>query len=67
MPNLKTASSVRRTATVEKQHMEKGKKSTKTVHAHIYPMMPRGYTAVQRAALRKFERELYAGMKVNVE
>ena len=27
----------------------------------IYPMMPRGYNALERAELRKFERELMNG------
>ena len=40
----------------------------------IYPMMPRGYSAVERAKLREFERRLLTGSedknakpKINIE
>lgn len=33
----------------------------------IYPMMPRKYTAFQRAALRKYEKQLMAGRKVIID
>ena len=33
----------------------------------IYPMMPRKYTAAQRAELRRFERDILAGKKITVE
>ena len=51
------------------------KKALKTVkhrnksenqYVEIYPMMPRRYTYVQRAELRKFERELLEGLKMNI-
>lgn len=32
----------------------------------VYPMMPRGYTAAQRKKLRRFEKELLNGKKVNI-
>ena len=31
----------------------------------IYPMMPRKYTAAERAELRKFEQEIMAGKKIS--
>ena len=65
MGKEKQISSSRRTSTVAQKHTVKSEK--KSTYAAIYPMMPRGYTAVQRAQLRKFERELYAGKTVTVE
>lgn len=65
MGKAKHVSSSHRTSTTIQKHIEPGDK-IKT-YAVIYPMMPRGFTAVQRAQLRKFERELYAGRKVTVE
>jgi hypothetical protein len=35
--------------------------STEQGQIGIYPMMPRGYTAVRRAELREFERKLLTG------
>ena len=32
----------------------------------VYPMMPRGYTAVQREKLRKFEKELLKGKRIKI-
>ena len=61
----KRTSSSRRTSAVAQKHTVKSEK--KSTYAAINPMMPRGYTAVQRAQLRKFERELYAGKTVTVE
>ena len=65
MDNGKLVSSSHRTsATIQKPATKSDKKKT---YAAIYPMMPRGYTAIQRAQLRKFERDLYAGKIVRVE
>lgn len=65
MGKSKQVSSSHRTSTATQKHTIKSEK--KSTYAAIYPMMPRGYTAVQRAQLRKFERELYAGKTVTVE
>lgn len=58
------SSSHRPSITIQKYTLKSEKKKK---YAAIYPMMPRGYTAVQRAKLRKFERELFAGKTVIVE
>lgn len=65
MGKSKQVSSSHKTSTAAQKHTIKSEK--KSTYAAIYPMMPRGYTAVQRAQLRKFERELYAGKTVTVE
>lgn len=44
----------------------KHRKKTKVHYVEIYPMMPRRYTYLQRAELRKFERELLQGQKINI-
>ncbi len=67
MARMKSYNYSRKTTIIEKHHNVKENKRNKTVYVEIYPMMPRKYTAVQRAQLRKFERELYAGKKVVVE
>lgn len=64
MGRSKQVNSSHRTSTTAQKHINSVKKS---MYAAVYPMMPRGYTAVQRAQLRKFERELYAGKTVTVE
>lgn len=52
----------------------KGRKRTSALNAStvkgvavVYPMMPREYTAIQRAQLRMFEKELLKGRKVSVD
>ena len=65
MGKANRVSSSHANATAAQKHTVKSKK--KSIYAAINPMMPRGYTAVQRAQLRKFERELYAGRTVTVE
>ena len=65
MGKVKQVSSSQRTSATIQKHAVTGDK--RKVYAIIYPMMPRGYTAVQRAQLRQFERELYSGRKVTVE
>ena len=37
------------------------KEKTNNDVVEIYPMMPRGYTAVERSELRRFEKELLKG------
>lgn len=62
---LKKARTSPGASTTNQKNADNSNKKNKS--AVIYPMMPRGYTAVQRAALRKFERDLYAGRTVTVE
>ena len=58
---IKAVSSHTRTSTLKRK--TKSQKSS----VEIYPMMPRKYTAAQRAALRKFEKELMTGRKVVID
>ena len=67
MARIKTARFSNKTFNEKKFHVGKVSRKEKIEYCEIFPMMPRGYTAVQRAQLRKFERELYSGWKVTVE
>lgn len=43
---------------IDSRNQIKAKRKDITQYVEIYPMMPRGFTATQRAELRQFEREL---------
>ena len=58
---IKEVSSYSRTSSLRR------KVKTHKSNVEIYPMMPRKYTAAQRAALRKYEKELMAGRKVVID
>ena len=64
MPKSKTVSSSKKVASVRHQYARDGSRIIQ--HAEIYPMMPRGYTAAERAELRKFERELLKGRTIKI-
>lgn len=66
MSRTKTSSTTKSRA-INLKRTKRDKVDVKETFVKIYPMMPRGYTAIQRALLRKFEKELFAGRKIKVE
>ena len=55
-----------KTKRIDSSYQKRIKESEKGKAVTIYPMMPRDYTAAQRARLRRFEQELLKGKKVNL-